>query len=155
MSVLVTGAAGFLGSYVVAGLAAAGHPVQGYDLARPGAEALAIAPALADILTQGQITDAPKLLDLCRSHGVTTIVHIAALVGVDESLQQPMATYLTNVMGWVTICEAARQAGVGRGRAHLQQRCLSRRQGPRVDGDGCRVLHRAGATPPAITARRR
>jgi nucleoside-diphosphate-sugar epimerase len=114
MTILVTGATGFLGSYVVAGLIAAGHEVIGFDLAAPGAEALAIAPSLAEIVTEGQITDAARLLALCRDQGVITIVHTAGLVGLEPSLQQPTATYQTNVMGFVNVCEAARHSGVQR-----------------------------------------
>jgi nucleoside-diphosphate-sugar epimerase len=114
MSVLVTGAAGFLGSHVVAGLAAAGHAVRGFDIGKPGAEALVVAPSLGSILNEGEITDAANLLAICGNQGVTTIVHIAALVGLEASLQQPTATYMTNVMGCVNVCEAARQAGVKR-----------------------------------------
>jgi nucleoside-diphosphate-sugar epimerase len=114
MTVLVTGAAGFLGSYVVAGLAAAGHAVSGFDVNEPGAEALAIAPSLEKISSRGKVTDAAMLLELCRSQSITTVVHTAALVGLESSLQQPAATYLTNVMGFVNVCEAARQSGVRR-----------------------------------------
>jgi UDP-glucose 4-epimerase len=36
------------------------------------------------------------------------------MVGLDLSLAQPTATYQTNVMGFVNVCEAARQFGVRR-----------------------------------------
>jgi nucleoside-diphosphate-sugar epimerase len=114
MTVLVTGATGFLGSYVVAGLTAAGHAVKGFDVNAPGAEALAIAPSLKEIFIQGHIDDAAMLRELCLNQRITTIVHTAALVGLETSLQQPAATYLTNIMGFVNMCEAARQSGVGR-----------------------------------------
>ena len=47
MNVLVTGGAGFLGSYVVAGLEAAGHKAFAYDVAAPTDELLVVAPSLA------------------------------------------------------------------------------------------------------------
>jgi len=114
VAVLVTGAAGFLGSYVMAGLEAAGEAAHGYDLAPPGAEALAIAPSLHTSCSLGQITDAARLFDVCRREAIDRIVHTAGVVGLEFSLTQPAATYQTNVMGFVTLCEAARQMGVRR-----------------------------------------
>ena len=114
MTTLVTGAAGFLGSYVMAALAAAGLPAQGYDAQPPGPDALAVAPALAQDCTAGSITDAARLLEVCRRYRVEAIVHTAGLVGLQESLAQPLATYETNVMGFVHVCEAARQVGARR-----------------------------------------
>jgi nucleoside-diphosphate-sugar epimerase len=114
MTVLVTGAAGFLGSYVMAALAAAGVPAHGFDAAAPGAEALAVAPSLHKACSRGQITDAARLFDVCRAHGIDAVVQTAGLVGLEPSLAQPAATYQTNVMGFVNVCEAARQTGMRR-----------------------------------------
>lgn len=114
MTVLVTGAAGFLGSWVMGALMAGGRPAHGFDVSMPGAEALAIAPGLAGCCSQGQITDTARLFDVVRAQRVTAIVHTAGMVGLDLSLSQPVATYQTNVMGFVSVCEVARQAGVGR-----------------------------------------
>jgi UDP-glucose 4-epimerase len=114
MAVLVTGAAGFLGSYVMAALAAAGQAAHGVDVAVPGPEALAIAPSLRAHCSLGQISDTARLFDLCRSEKIDRIVHTAGMVGLEASLLQPASFYQTNVMGFVNVCEAARQAGVRR-----------------------------------------
>ncbi len=114
MTVLVTGAAGFLGSHVMAALAGAGRDATGFDVAAPGAEALAVAPTLRDRLVQGQVTDAARLFDVCCGEEIDAVVHTASLVGIESSLQQPSATYQTNVMGFVNLCEAARQTGMRR-----------------------------------------
>ncbi len=114
MTVLVTGAAGFLGSYVMAALAASGQEAHGVDVAPPGAEALAMAPGLAERCSLGHVTDAARIFDLCRTHAVTSVVHAAGLVGLEASLEQPGAFYATNVIGFVNVCEAARQAGMRR-----------------------------------------
>ena len=114
MTVLVTGAAGFLGSYVMAALACTGQPAHGMDVATPSAAALAVAPGLAEHCSRGQVTDAARVFDLCRTHRVDSIVHAAGLVGLEPSLAQPGAFYATNVMGFVNVCEAARQAGARR-----------------------------------------
>jgi nucleoside-diphosphate-sugar epimerase len=114
LTVLVTGAAGFLGSYVMAALASTRQPAHGMDVAAPSAAALAVAPGLAEHCSPGQVTDAARVFDLCRTHRVDSIVHAAGLVGLEPSLAQPGAFYATNVMGFVNVCEAARQAGARR-----------------------------------------
>ena len=114
MTVLVTGAAGFLGSYVMAALAAAGRDAHGLDAVKPGAEALAVAPGLSERCSFGLVTDAARVFDVCRTYGVDAVVHAAGMVGLEPSLAQPGAFYSTNVMGFVNVCEAARQSGVRR-----------------------------------------
>ncbi len=114
MTTLVTGASGFLGSYVVSALAEAGEAVLGFDIAAPGPEALAVAPSLREGFRAGQVTDAARVLDVMRTGQVDAIVHTAGMVGLDLSLQQPLAMYQTNAIGFANVCEAARQAGVTR-----------------------------------------
>ncbi|GAC1478073.1 MAG: GDP-mannose 4,6-dehydratase [Acetobacteraceae bacterium] len=111
MTTLVTGATGFLGSYIMAALGTEAH---GFDIAPPSAEALAIAPGLGDQCSQGQVTDPARLFDVVRRKPVETVVHTAGLVGLELSLAQPATTYQTNVMGFVNVCEVARQTGVSR-----------------------------------------
>ena len=114
MTVLVTGAAGFLGSYVMAALEASGQPAHGLDLSPPGPDAAAVAPGLTKRFSLGHITDAARLFDVLRTQRVECVVHTAGLVGFEASLVQPGAFYATNVMGFLNVCEAARQAGVRR-----------------------------------------
>jgi len=114
MNVLVTGGAGFLGSYIVAALASSGHEAFAYDIAPPGPDALKVAPALASRIRIGQIGDLARLFDVCASERIETIVHSAGIVGLETSLQQPLATYQTNVMGMVNVCEVARQTRMRR-----------------------------------------
>lgn len=112
MNVLVTGGAGFLGAYVMAALADAGHSPLAYDIAPPSPELLHVAPSLASRVRQGQIGDLARLFEVCRADKVDAIVHSAGLVGLEPSLAQPLAFYQTNVMGLVHVCEAARQFGM-------------------------------------------
>lgn len=109
MNVLVTGGAGFLGSYVMNALFAAGHDAIAFDVASPGPEALAITAGSRGQYRLGQVTDQARLFDVCLSDKIDTIVHAAGVVGLEPSLMQPWATYQTNVMGFVNVCEVARQ----------------------------------------------
>ncbi len=111
MTVLVTGASGFLGSYVMAALGKRGH---GFDVAAPGREARIVAPDLAANLSIGGIADAARLAEVFSAHSIDAVVHTAGLVGLEPSLQNPSSFYETNVMGFVQVCEAARRAGVKR-----------------------------------------
>jgi UDP-glucose 4-epimerase len=107
MNVLVTGGAGFLGGYVMAALAKQGHEAFAYDIAPPSAETLAVSPAAR--FKAGQINDIARLFDVCRTEKIDAIVHTAGIVGLEVSLEQPVAIYQINVMGLVNVCEVARQ----------------------------------------------
>lgn len=111
MTVLVTGASGFLGSYLMAAL---GERAHGYDVAPPGAEACAVAPGIAGRISIGQVTDVDRLQDVFRSQGIHAVIHTAGLVGLEASLLRPPSFYHANVMGFVQVCEAARYAGATR-----------------------------------------
>ena len=114
MTVLVTGAAGFLGSYVMAALEQSGQVAHGLDQSQPGPDAATVAPGLAERLSLGLVTDAARVFEVVRTQRVNCVVHAAGLVGLEASLMQPGAFYQTNVMGFLNVCEAARQAGVRR-----------------------------------------
>lgn len=114
MRVLVTGGSGFLGSHLAVALQAAGHVPVSFDLAPPGAEARAVLGDAEVIHAPGQITDLARIMDVCRAEGIEALVHSAGIVGLETSLVQPAATYQTNVMGMVNVCEAARQLAMAR-----------------------------------------
>ncbi|HKW41915.1 MAG TPA: NAD-dependent epimerase/dehydratase family protein [Gemmatimonadales bacterium] len=114
--VLVTGAAGFIGSHVCEALIARGDSVVGLDNFDPfysralkernleGLRARAGFRFLeADIVRQ------PLPLD-----GVSVVIHLAARPGVRPSLEDPAAYSETNVTGTVRLFEAARRAGIRR-----------------------------------------
>lgn len=114
MRVMVTGGSGFLGSHLAAVLTRAGHEVAGYDMVAPGAEARAVLAGLDVEHVVGQMTDLARLMEVCRVGRVEAIVHSAGMVSLETSLAQPSATYNTNLMGMVNVCEVARQLGMAR-----------------------------------------
>ena len=109
MNVLVTGGAGFLGGYIMAALLRQGHEAFAYDIAPPGADTLAVSPDIAARFRSGQINDIARLFAVCREEKIEAIIHSAGMVGLEPSLEQPIATYQTNIMGLVNVCEVARQ----------------------------------------------
>lgn len=60
---------------------------------------------------QGEITDFDKVLSVIREHGVTNIVHLAALQ-IPFCKAEPVTGARVNVVGTVNIFEAARQVGL-------------------------------------------
>ena len=109
MNVLVTGGAGFLGGYIMAALLRQGHEAFAYDIAPPSVDTSAVSPDIAGRLRSGQINDIARLFAVCRAEQIDAIVHSAGMVGLEPSLEQPIATYQTNIMGLVNVCEVARQ----------------------------------------------
>ena len=112
--VLVTGAAGCIGAWVLARLVGAGRPVVALDrdddrrrllLAMDGNAASAIPWETADITREGAVAD------VVRRHGIGAIVHLAALQ-IPFCAADPAAGAAVNVVGHAHVLEAARQAGI-------------------------------------------
>ncbi|UCC47438.1 MAG: GDP-mannose 4,6-dehydratase [Gemmatimonadota bacterium] len=117
--VLVTGAAGFIGSHVVDRLLTDGHAVLGVDnfdpfYARAIKERnLDAARAHAGFrFREGDLRDAAFLRQLFAEARPEAVIHLAARAGVRPSIQQPEAYYDLNVMGTVRLLESMREAGV-------------------------------------------
>jgi UDP-glucuronate 4-epimerase len=115
--VLVTGAAGFLGSHVSEALVARGDDVVGLDNfdAFYGREVKeqnlgGLKKAKGFRFVEGDIRDAALVRGLLATGDV--IVHLAAKAGVRPSLLDPQAYVSTNIQGTTTMLEAARDAGV-------------------------------------------
>ncbi|HEX4405833.1 MAG TPA: NAD-dependent epimerase/dehydratase family protein [Polyangia bacterium] len=120
MRVLVTGAAGFIGSHLSERLVARGDEVVGLDnfdafYARAVKErnllALLASPRFS--LVEGDVRSSE---DLARAFArrPDAVVHLAALAGVRPSLADPARYADVNVLGTVRVTEAARAYGVRR-----------------------------------------
>ena len=114
--VLVTGAAGCIGAWVVARLLAEGSPVVAFDLSGERRRlGLLVEEAEAARVPwhQGDIADPEALEAVVAEHGVGTILHLAALQ-VPFCKADPMGGALANVVGQVNVLEAARRHAIGR-----------------------------------------
>lgn len=114
--VLVTGAGGCIGAWVLALLSRAGVPVVAYDLSddkrRP--RLLMQDQSVDDIPWEtGDIADSDRVLKVARSHEVKAIIHLAALQ-VPFCKADPITGAKVNVVGMVNIFEAARELGLKR-----------------------------------------
>lgn len=123
-TVLVTGAAGFIGSHVVDALVARGDVVVGldnlndyYDPARKRANvaecrALAAKAPGTYHFVEGDIRDRPLLARLWQEHGIDAVAHLAAMAGVRASVDDPHLYVDVNLTGTLNLLEQARQSGI-------------------------------------------
>ncbi|MEZ5184635.1 MAG: dTDP-glucose 4,6-dehydratase [Candidatus Nanopelagicales bacterium] len=121
MKILVTGAAGFIGSNFVRRLLSGAYPQHAetsvtvldkltYAGVRANLDPVADSPRYTFI--EGDICDGELLADLVPGHDA--IVHFAAESHVDRSITGASEFVLTNVMGTQKLLQAALDAGVGR-----------------------------------------
>jgi UDP-glucuronate 4-epimerase len=117
MSILVTGAAGFIGFHVAAALCARGETVIGidnvndyYDVSLKEARLAQLAGEPGFSFERADIADRTAVAALCRRHPeIDRIVHLAAQAGVRYSLVNPFAYTDSNVTGQLVMLEAARR----------------------------------------------
>ncbi|MGH7311851.1 MAG: NAD-dependent epimerase/dehydratase family protein [Candidatus Rokuibacteriota bacterium] len=113
MSVLVTGAFGCIGAWVVRGLLAAGERPVLYDLGDdPWRLRMVVDPDVGSRLTveRGDIADRDRLVQLVRELRIQRIIHLAAWQ-VPLCRQDPSKGALVNVVGTANVFEAVRASG--------------------------------------------
>jgi UDP-glucose 4-epimerase len=111
MSVLVTGGAGFIGSHSVERLLAAGCRVRVLDNFSSGhRDNLASHPALE--VRTGDVRQAPDVESALE--GISHVLHLAAQVSVQASVEHPAASFAHNAQGFMNVLDAARRAQVTR-----------------------------------------
>lgn len=109
-TVLVTGAAGFIGSTLCPRLAAAGYRVVGYDdLSRGRREYLP--PEVR--LVEGDVRDALRVRDTVAGVKPDWLIHLAAMHFIPDCLARPRETMDVNVEGTRHVLDACRHAAVG------------------------------------------
>jgi UDP-glucuronate 4-epimerase len=116
--ILVTGAAGFIGSHLVEALAARGDEVIGIDNFDPFYDREMKESNLREVpesrfrFYERDILDLEPLAALLTPD--TVVVHLAAKAGVRPSIADPVGYARVNVEGTASVLEAARRAGVSR-----------------------------------------
>ncbi len=115
MKVLITGAAGFIGSHTSESLLADGHEVVGldnfdpfYDRAVKEANLRESQANPAFSFIEADIRDAEAIQAICKDHGpFDAVFHLAARAGVRPSIAQPKLNEEVNVGGTINVLEAA------------------------------------------------
>ena len=109
---LVTGCAGFIGSWVTETLVRRGDAVRGLDNFETGRrENLAAVEDKFDFV-ECDLRDADGVARACE--GIDAIFHIAALPSVPRSVKDPRTSHSANIDGTFNLLEGARAAGVKR-----------------------------------------
>jgi len=116
MKILVTGAAGFVGSRLALQLLNRGDQVIGLDNLNDYYSLVHKQRHLADIeshknftFIEGDLRNAPLLLDLFKQHKPDAVAHLAAMAAVRYSVQHPLIYGEVNVQGSMNLLDAARQ----------------------------------------------
>ena len=117
--ILLTGAAGFIGSNTASALLARGDVVVGidnlndyYDPARKHANLEEVRAAAPDaekfIFHKADIRDEAAMESLFAEHRFDAVIHLAAMAGVRASIEDPRLYLDVNLSGTLTLLEAAR-----------------------------------------------
>jgi UDP-glucuronate 4-epimerase len=121
--ILVTGAAGFIGSHTCQALLTRGDDVVGLDnlndyydsgLKRANLCEIHSAADSASMFTfvEADIRDRKGIEQLFAREGFDAVVHLAAMAGVRVSVENPFLYYDVNVTGTLVLLEAARAHGL-------------------------------------------
>ena len=111
MKVLVTGAAGYIGSVVVERLLEQGHEVLALDNLRHGHRAAVDRGAT---FLEGDLLDRRWLKEQLVAAGCDAVVHLAAEALIGKSVRDPGSFFDVNVTGGLNLLDAMRSADVRR-----------------------------------------
>ena len=118
MTILVTGAAGFIGSFLCHHLLGRGEEVVGIDdlnsyydpaLKAVRLERLSVRPGFT--FMKGDIADTQALAEAVRGRKIVKVAHLAAQAGVRYSIENPRAYLRSNLAGHLEILELCRGLG--------------------------------------------
>jgi UDP-glucuronate 4-epimerase len=119
MRVLVTGAAGFIGSALSERLLARGDEVFGYDnlnayydVRLKQARLARLTPHAGFRFAQASLEDRPALEKAFADFKPQRVVNLAAQAGVRYSIENPYAYVEANLVGFINVLEACRHGGV-------------------------------------------
>jgi UDP-glucose 4-epimerase len=111
MQILITGAAGFIGSVVTELLVEQGHQVIALDSLKHGHRSAVHADAR---FVQGDLLNRDWLIDFFAKNPVNAVVHLAAEALIDVSMRDPGLFYRVNVTGGINLLDAMMAQGVKR-----------------------------------------
>jgi len=111
MNILVTGAAGYVGSVCAAELVKQGNHVVAYDNLSAGHRHAVVERVQ---LIKGDIADTEKLRRVCKKLHIEAVMHFAASALVEESVRNPHLFYCNNVIGTISLLEVMAELKIER-----------------------------------------
>lgn len=110
MNLLVTGACGFIGSFVAKQLAAEGHKVIALDVLTYAADVnrLRTERSSGIKLYVKSICDVTDVTDICKEHKIDKIINFAAHTHVDNSIKDASSFVFSNVLGVQSLLDVCR-----------------------------------------------
>ena len=119
MRILITGAAGFIGSTLASRLLARGDEVLGYDNLNDyydptlkEARLARLTPQAGFGFVRASLEDRPALERAFADFRPQRVVHLAAQAGVRYSIENPYAYVEANLVGFINVLEACRHGDV-------------------------------------------
>ena len=112
MRALVTGGGGFIGSHLAERLVADGHGVRVLDNFATGRRENIVHLLDSVELIEGDMTSYERVHNAVRDCEI--VFHLGALPSIPRSVQDPLTSNATNVVGTLNVLLAARDAGVRR-----------------------------------------
>jgi len=114
--IVVTGAAGFIGSHLCERLTTAGHEVVGFDNFDPFYARAVKERNVAALRGEPRfrLVEGDVVRDALPTEGAAAIIHLAARPGVRPSLEDPAGYCEANVTGAARVFDQARREGIGR-----------------------------------------
>lgn len=109
--ILITGGAGFIGSNLVDALIARGDSVRILDNLSTGKRSNLPDDKRVGFI-KGDVADRAVVREAVR--GCRAVVHLAAVASVQASVDDPVGTHQSNLVGTLNLCEAMREEGLQR-----------------------------------------
>lgn len=114
MKILITGGAGYIGSHICVELLAQGHDVCIYDnLANSSSEVVSRIEKISGksvYFILGDILDVQSLRNCFASFHPDSVIHLAGLKSVSDSVKEPLDYFNVNVVGSVKLLKAMTDA---------------------------------------------
>lgn len=120
MKILVTGAAGFIGSHLASKLLGRGDQVVGfdnfndyYDVSKKRRNAAELARHPRFCMIEADLRDREAVLKLFEQEGFDAVAHLAAMAGVRNSVENPDLYVEVDYVGTQNVMDGSRNSGVG------------------------------------------